>query len=106
MILKAKLLNIQAGGKNIAILDDDVASLLGVHSSDRIKIAYGKRDVIAILNVASTLERDRIGVYSEIAHELELKDNEKVESAGFYQDYGTQCCGCDDPQLCSKRGRR
>ncbi len=79
MILKAKLLNIQAGGKNIAILDDDVASLLGVHSSDRIKIAYGKRDLIAILNVASTLERDRIGVYAEIAHELGLKDNEKVD---------------------------
>jgi len=62
MKLKARLLEIQAGGRSIAILDDETASFLGVHSSDRVRIAYEKQQVIAIANVASNFPRNYVGL--------------------------------------------
>jgi len=79
MKLKAKLLDIQAGGRRIAILDDDTASLLGVHSSDRVKITYKNHQIIAIVNIASNFPRNHIGVYEEISKALGIKAEEQVE---------------------------
>ena len=42
MKFKVKLLGIDAGGKPIIIMDDEYASLLGIHSSDRVEITYKK----------------------------------------------------------------
>jgi len=53
MKFKARLLDIQAGGRRIAILDDETASLLGAHSSDRVKITYKNHQIIAIVNIAT-----------------------------------------------------
>lgn len=79
MKLKAKLLDIQAGGRRIAILDDETASLLGVHSSDRVKIAYKNHQIIAIVNIASIFPQNYVGVYEEISKILGIKDEEQVE---------------------------
>jgi AMP phosphorylase len=79
MKLKARLLEIQAGGRSIAILDDETASFLGVHSSDRVRIAYEKQQVIAIANVASNFPRNYVGLYEEISRELGIKGGESVE---------------------------
>ena len=79
MKLKARILEIQAGGRSIAILDDETASFLGVHSSDRIRIAYGKQQVIAIANVASSFPRNYVGLYEEIAQKLGAKAGDSVE---------------------------
>jgi len=79
MKLKARILEIQAGGRSIAILDDETASFLGVHSSDRIRIAYGKQQVIAIANVASSFPRNYVGLYEEIAQKLGAKAGYSVE---------------------------
>ncbi len=38
MQLTARILDIQAGERNIVILDDDTAGLIGIHSSDRVRI--------------------------------------------------------------------
>jgi len=79
MRLKAKLLDIQAGGRRIAILDDETASLLGVHSSDRVSIAYKKQQIIAMVNIASNFPRNHIGLYEEISKALGIKAEENVE---------------------------
>lgn len=79
MKLKAKFLDIQAGGKRIAILDDETASLLGVHSSDRVRITYGKKQVVAIVNIASNFPHNQIGIYEEISKALGIKPGESVE---------------------------
>jgi len=79
MKLKARLLDIQAGGKNIAILDDETAGLLGVHSSDRVRITYGKAQLIAIANVASDFPHDQIGLYEEASEKLEINAGDDVE---------------------------
>jgi AMP phosphorylase len=79
MKLRARLLNIQAGGRRIAILDDETASSLGVHSSDRVKITYKKEHLTAIVNIASNFPRNCVGLYEEISRKLGIKAEEAVE---------------------------
>ena len=79
MKLKAKLLDIQAGGKRIAILDDETASMVGVHSSDRVKMTYKKESLIAIVNIAQIFPANRVGIYREISTELAIEDEETLE---------------------------
>lgn len=79
MKLKAKLLDIQAGGRRIAILDDESADLLGVHSSDRVRISYKNKQIIAIANIASDFPRNQIGFYKEISKMLGITTGEVVE---------------------------
>ncbi len=79
MKLVAGILNITAGGKRIAILDDEIAGLLGLHSSDRLRLTYGGKELIALVNVATDFPHDRIWVYLEIAQALGIKDGDKIE---------------------------
>ena len=53
MELRVEILPIVTGGSRIAILSEISANLLGVHSSDRIRIKYGDREIIAIANTAA-----------------------------------------------------
>ena len=79
MKLKARLLEIQAGGRRIAILDNETASFLGVHSSDRVKITYKQECLNAIVNIANNFPRNYIGLYEEISSKLGIKTGENVE---------------------------
>ena len=79
MELKAEVLHITAGGRRIAILNDETANTLGVHSSDRIKIAHNKNEAIAIANIAVHFPNNRIGLYEEIATILNAKEDETVD---------------------------
>ena len=79
MELTVGVLNITAGGKRIAIIDDETADLLGVHSSDRIKLSYGGKEIIALANVAADFPPDRIWLYLEISEALGVKDGDAVE---------------------------
>ena len=80
MELKAELLHITSGGRRIAILSDETASSLGVHSGDRIRITHTQHDIIAIANIASDFPQNRIGLYEETSQILDLKDGEKVDA--------------------------
>jgi AMP phosphorylase len=79
MELIAGVLNITAAGKRIVILNTETAGLLGVHPSDRVKIAFGGKSVIAIADMASDFPADRIWFYLEIAHALGVSGDETVE---------------------------
>jgi len=79
MKLKVRLLEIQAGGRSIAILDDETASFLGVHSSDRVRISVGNQQVIAIVNVAANYPPNYVGLYDEVSKKLAVKGGETVE---------------------------
>lgn len=78
MELIAEVLNITTGGNRIAILSEQSASLLGVHSSDRIHLTYGPRQAIAIANISSNFPMNRIGLYEEIAKVLGVKGDERI----------------------------
>lgn len=79
MQLKARLLDVQAGGRNIAILDNETAGFLGVHSSDRVNITSRNRNVVAIVNVASDFPLNYIGLYEEIQKKLCVGDGESID---------------------------
>jgi AMP phosphorylase len=79
MRLRVRLLNIQAGGRNIAVLGDSTASMLGIHSSDRVQVSHGDRHVVAIVNVASDFPRDHLGVYDEVSKKLNVQTDDEVE---------------------------
>jgi AMP phosphorylase len=78
MKLTAEVLKITAGGKRIAIISEETANSLGVHSSDRIRIIHGSQEMIAITNIATHFPRNRIGFYEEISNTLGLKGDETV----------------------------
>jgi len=79
MKLKARLLSIQAGGKNIAILNEVTSSSLGVHSSDRLEISYKDNHVVAIVNAAANFPHGSIGLYEETWKKLGMEAEEDVE---------------------------
>ena len=79
MKLKARLLDIQAGGRRIAVLDDETAAFLGVHSSGRVKITYKNEHLIAIANIAGNFPHNYIGLYEEASRALGVKSGEIVE---------------------------
>ena len=78
MQLTVEILMITTGGSRIAILSEESASLLGVHSSDRIRIIRSTKEMIAIANIASHFPKNRIGLYKETALALGVKDDETV----------------------------
>lgn len=79
MKLKAKLLHIQAGGRNVAVLDETSANYLGVLSSDRVRISHGDKQAVAIVNVAADFPHKSIGLYEEPAKRLDIAGEENVE---------------------------
>lgn len=79
MQLEARILDISAGGRRIVLLDDETASLLGVHSSDRVCIAFNGKQLVAIVNIARSFPSTQVGLYREIAKELGIKSGDKVE---------------------------
>jgi AMP phosphorylase len=78
MRLKARLLDIKAG-RGIVVLGDETASFLGLHSSDRLEIAFKKQRQIAIVNTAGDFPRDSIGLFTELSEKLGAKAGETVE---------------------------
>ena len=72
-------MDVQAGGRNIAILDNETAGFMGVHSSDRVKITCRNKSAIAIVNVASDFPLNFIGLYEEIQKKLCVEDGESVD---------------------------
>ncbi len=78
MELIAGVLNITAGGKRIVILNEAAAASMGVHSSDRVKVSFAGKQVIAMADLASDFPPDRIWFYLEIAQALGIKGSESV----------------------------
>ncbi|MCK5563465.1 thymidine phosphorylase, partial [Candidatus Bathyarchaeota archaeon] len=78
MELKVKLLGIESG-KPTVVMDDEYASRLGLHPSDRIIIKYREKSAMAIVNVAATFPRKTLGIYDEVSSVLDIRSGESVE---------------------------
>jgi AMP phosphorylase len=79
MEFKVKLLGIRSGGKQIIVIDNEYASRLGIHSSDRVEVAYKKQNVIAIANVATDFPKKTLGIYEEVQDKLKAKEGDTVQ---------------------------
>jgi AMP phosphorylase len=94
MEFKVKLLGIRAGGKLIIVIDDEYASLMGIHSSDRVEITYNKKTMIAIANVATDFPKKTVGIYEEVQEKLKIQEDETItirpaerpESLGYIRE--------------------
>jgi AMP phosphorylase len=78
MELSVETLMITTGGSRIALLSEESANLLGVHSSDRIKITCNSQEMIAIANIADYFPPNRIGLYRETVAALGVEEGETV----------------------------
>ena len=78
MEFKVWLLGIRSGGKQIVVMDNEDASQLGIHSSDRVELSYKNKDIIAIANVAAEFPRGTLGIYSEVVDKLQIENDEIV----------------------------
>lgn len=79
MEFKVKLLEIRSGGKHIVVMDNEDASLMGIHSSDRVEITYKQQNVIAIANVATDFPKNTVGIYEEVQDKLKIQEEEMVQ---------------------------
>jgi len=70
MDLVVELLSITTGGNLVIVIGQKTASLLGVHSSDRIKITSGTKCIIAIANIAENFPENHIGLFEETKEAL------------------------------------
>ncbi len=64
---KAKPFRLEAGGKPIVVLNQDDVEDLGVRSLGRVRVRYGGKELIAIVNTTQmVLQRGEIGLYEEV----------------------------------------
>lgn len=81
MRFKVRDFNISGGKHLVVVLNEVTAAMEGVHISSRVKIADHKTDVTAVVDIAEegVLGRDEIGLFSEVAHELRVKDGDWID---------------------------
>ncbi len=79
MDLTVEVLYITTGGSRIALLNETCANLLGVHSSDRIRITSGNKEMIAIANISTKFPVKYVGLYEETASAVGVKKGETVK---------------------------
>lgn len=80
MKLKVKFLNFEAGGKPIVTLSKEDADELGIKSLGRVKISYGKKNLVVIVNIVTKfVGRGIVGVYDEVKKILDLEESDIIE---------------------------
>lgn len=80
MKLKSRLLDIEAGGKYIIVLNKETGEELGVHSLDRVNISHKDKKITCIADISKKMvKRDEVGIYNEVKSELGLNKREEVD---------------------------
>lgn len=78
--LRSKLIELEAGGKLIVILNADDAEELGVRSQARLNASFKGSKVTAIINTTEkVVEKGEIGIFLEVAEKLKVEDGDYVE---------------------------
>ena len=79
MKLRVRCLDLDAGGKAIAIINAEDARELGVHPLERIILEKSRRRLTALVNVTSRfVGRGEIAVYAEVRDLMRLRDGDAV----------------------------
>ena len=81
MKLKVKNVDIETGGSPVVIINIIDAKKYDLHHEDRIKIKKGKKEMIAIVDIARHsrhIKHGQIGMFYEATEKLNLNDNDVV----------------------------
>ena len=74
MKLKARIINFETGGLPVIILNHHDAESLGLHSSDRVRIKYKGKDLIAVLDTTEKLAKPgEAAINDDVQRKLKLK---------------------------------
>lgn len=80
MKLRVKNLDIEVGGKPIALLNREDAAELGLHTADRLNLVSGRKEFFAIVDITErVVGRGELGLFSELSREVELPNGGEVE---------------------------
>src|SRR3989344_5835819 len=76
MNLRVKKLGLSSGGPLIVVINSVDAKSTGLNALDRVKISYGKKEVIAVVNIAidHNVGVGEIGLFDEVVDKLNIKD--------------------------------
>lgn len=81
MKLKAKNIPISTGNKNVVLIDAHDAAKYDLHPSDRIKVKYNGRALIAAIDVevsGGTLHPGKVGLFFEVSKVLQVPMGQQV----------------------------
>jgi len=80
MKLRVRCLDLDAGGKTIAIINAEDARELGVHPLERIILKKGRQTLTVLVNITSkSVMHGDIDVYSEVKEIMRLRDGDFIE---------------------------
>jgi AMP phosphorylase len=80
MMLKVKILGVEAGSKPIVVINKSDAEEIGVRSLDRVRLKGGSGELTAIVNTTIGNQlKGMIGVYCEVVSSLQLSEGMDVE---------------------------
>jgi len=81
MKMKIKIMNLDAGGKSIGIINHKDAMTLGVHPLDRIVIKKGKRKAtITVDTTKNFVKQGTVVVYNDVKALMNLKSGDTVDA--------------------------
>lgn len=80
MRLRVNVIDLDAGGKNIVVLNKNDAEELGVYPLDRVVLEYKKKTTSAIVNTSEKfVKKGEILVYNEVKQDLNLQEYAEVD---------------------------
>ena len=80
MELNVRLMDIDAGGLAVVVLNSHDAKELGIRPLDRVNISGDSNDITAIADISATCcDINQIGVYTRVQKVLDVKDNDTVQ---------------------------
>ncbi len=81
MRFRVKDLNISGGKHLVAVMNEDVACIEGVHVSSRVKLINGRKNLTVVVDLADrdVLDRNEIGLFNEVMDKLGVKDGDEIE---------------------------
>jgi AMP phosphorylase len=80
MKLKAKRLDLDAGGKTVILMNKEDADELGVHPLDRVIVSNSKKEVTAVVNISQNfVKQGSILAYAEVADHLSMDGQKEVD---------------------------
>ncbi len=78
--LKVKVLDLEAGGPFVAVINKVFAEDFNLHSMDRASIKVGRKKIVVLLNIADkSVKYTEIGFYSEVCTNLNVHDGDLVK---------------------------
>jgi AMP phosphorylase len=78
MKLATKIFNVEAGGTYIVLLNEVTAKDLDVYPGDRVRLMAEGHYILAVINISGSVDKNEIGVYSEVKDTLNLDEGQLV----------------------------